>query len=259
MIETGFWFNEKYSKDLDLNIIRFESGLIPFNISGNRTINSTILLNNDVRQLSGITNEILAFQLQLTTFNRPIDDFFKDEVLSWLITDDYKSLFFDTNTNKQYNAIITGQTLLNFDTVDKGYFTINFETNSPWAHEPTKRFILNRNHASLQPLTIFNTSLPVNLYYPKMLVKNLSEETLKIQTESQNGKKRIFEFEDLRLEEEFYIDNQNHIILSNSENSFPYQRFNKNWLTLEKGLNTITLLEGDAEVIFECEFLSFSH
>lgn len=262
MIETGLWFNGQHSKHFDLLVTRMDSGLIPLNTAHSRKINTHTLMNPDVKRLNKIENEVLNFKISLTPVKRIVDDNFKDQLLTWLMLDDYAPLIFDDNVNKTYNAIVTEQMIFNTNTAGVGYFDITFTSDSPWAYTPTTRYILNRDgaiQADPPVLSIFNTSLPVKKYYPIMLIKNKLAAKATIKVEDIKGNSHIMEFEDLQPGEELFIDNFKNIIFSTAEGSFPYHRFNKQWLSLNKGMNKITLLEGDAEVIFECRFILYSH
>lgn len=225
---------EKYG----LFICNFDSNTTE-QVAENHTIRA-IALNNSYKNIfyGYETPEPFTFEITLGS-EKVIDAYVRSQITKWLVRrNGYKKLKIIQADMSSifYNCVFT-----QINTVYIGNLayaiTLTAVCDSPYQYENPKTFNVNVNNN--YNLTIKNTSDTLEYIYPKIsFTMSAGGGNLSIINQDDNG--REFKFTELSGSETINIDNQSKIITS-SLGFYRLKNFNKQWLRLVNGVNSLKI------------------
>lgn len=193
--------------------------------------------------------------LQYTILSeRPIHDSFRREIIAWLLgRGEYKDLIVDQPDLQDYTyrCIFTA---LNIVYV-RGYchgFTVTATFDSPYAYGPTQKLNLTSSGTATSVNFINNSDILDKYIYPKVTFRASSSvggNAISI-TNRTDSTSRVFRFSSLASNEQITVDNELKIITSSTGNE-RLSSFNKNWLRLRPGTNSLSITI-NGSVTIEC-------
>ncbi len=263
MDDLRFIFDGKDSQDFGLNIIKISSGFYPTPYISGQNIIEEIIPNKHENYFFGVKKHPFQFDITFSLLDEEFTHDKKIDLAKWLIHDEYKMFqsyddFKDNShdaLNKFYYVIATNQADFMSGGTNKGYFTLTFRTNAPWAYS---RVIKTSHDCSgiTEPFIfkINNRSNVLKYYYPEIEIQvGSSEDNIELINLTDNN--REFIFTDVEAGEIIYIDNNRHKIFSNKDAEV-YSRlgnFNKGWLRLKQGVNKIQV-NTKCKIKTRCQF-----
>lgn len=245
-----FEFDGKKSFDMGFSNVRTSNSDAKRELIGKHRISTTRLLNGRMSFIKGIEKEPLTFSLTIMPEDGGpwTEELFK-RLVSWLVTDDYKPFVSGDNPSAICYAKCVSD--LNWQGYyDYGTIDLEFETNGngfftrpayvSYTVEGEKTFFLN------------NSSVPNQVNYPQIeITKRGSAGKVELVNHTEND--RTTSLSQVNKDEKIVLDNEYHLIQSETPFDFYGERFNKTWFRLLPGNNKITV-KGDCEITFELEF-----
>lgn len=234
-LNHNFTFNNIYSRDLGVSIVTFDNDM--FHDIGNEYVSEVEVENNLVRynpyynEVFSDTNEIelkLLLYNPLTMEALSIYDYNIEDIMDWLITDDFVPFISDDNQDIiYYFKVIKLQKVLTFKGM--GYLRVTFKNYSKFCY---KREEYEKRVTNTTTLEIYNPSR--ELYKPIIEITNLGNT-------STVNKINDMEIKNLNTNETIKIDNLTKLVLDeNGDNKFAC--CNRKWIELNpKTENTLTL------------------
>lgn len=247
MKKTALWmlYDNRSSKEFSVFQVHFDDNIMQNEtLIPSRTINKVQRHGSSIIDFHSIDTEPLKFSINLA-FDGEITENDKVEIVRWLNKNSYKPLIFATMPEHIYYAVATSIDLTH-NTLQKGYFTVNFECNAPWAFTKVltsgKKNISTSETVSLESESVFNTELV------KVEVTVLDDGDLLIHNETNETELR---FADLINGTKIIIDCLHHSIeAADSEEQLVLINDNKenySWLQLAAGRNKISIA-GNCEI-----------
>jgi len=242
MTSTKFKFDGVESTTMHVDVIRMEGGLVPTPFLGSKSIVEDKIYGKDIPFFYGIEKQPLTFSVTFSmsdgySFNSQT----KFDLAKWLFKDTYKVFQTYDDLTKLYYAICTNAEEL-FTTIgDNGYFTATFRCNAPWAYtqvyEATHDLSLNETTTTI----VLNNQCNINQYYFPSIEFTLVGAATGISIVNSTDANRTFAFTNLTLLETVSVDNTNKYILSDVPGVYRFGNFNKNWLRLVYGNNSLVV------------------
>jgi phage-related protein len=198
----------------------------------------------------------LSFSIEITCVDETMDDRKMFEIVNWLITSDYKPFISDDNIGKIYYCMCISDSDFITNGLQEGYVELEFRCRDPWGW--TLPQIIQHDLSTITVATnieVRNYSNVNDYYYPEMQI-TLSSSNTAVSLVNLTDNSRIFSFTSLATGEVLQIDNQKKIIASD-ETANRFDKFNKNWFRLKKGVNTIKVT-GKCIIIFRLQFPIFN-
>jgi phage-related protein len=236
---TDFTFNGITSASKGVYIVRMDGGLISDPYWAAQKIREESIPNRHTPYFFGVQKQPLEFTLTLSTLNTPWNAAKRLEVATWLIHEDYKPFISADNANKIYYVICTNAVELMTGSGDLGYIVVNFRSKYPWAMTP----VVETTDVAVTGgtnITMTNSSNLVQYYYPEMEFTTGTGVTAVSFTNVTAGN-RVTAFTNLYAGETIYLNNERKQIITDVPSTYRYSNFNKNWLYLLPGENTITV------------------
>ncbi len=240
MDSLRFLFDGKDSEDFGLNIIKMESGFYPSPYIMGQAIVEDHIADKHLNYFYGVKKEPISFRVTFSLLDEEFTSDKKFDLARWLVHEEFKPFQTFDDLDKYYYVIATEQSDFISGGNQKGYFTIHFRTNDPWAY--TRRIVKTYDLSTItEPENIIMVSKAnaVKYYYPELEIEICDYEG-DIELINKSNKNKVFKFEDLNDGEIIYIDNLKHKIIS--DNLSVHSRlnnFNKGWLELVYGRNKI--------------------
>lgn len=233
------------SQEFNIYKINFENGtMITENLIPSRTINYTSRQNSSISDFYSVSNSPLSFTVLLYV-DKDITIANKASITRWLLKNTYKELIFETMPENVYYAIVESIDI-SHNTLAKGYFTVKFVCNAPWAFTKiysSDEYIINGiEKIELRSNSTFNTKIV------KVKIKALAAGNITI-TNFNNDSKLVFEglTENTILE----VDCYNHSLyaeLNSTEILINDKKTDKSWLELVADNNNIQI-EGNCQIL----------
>ena len=246
-IEHNFTFNGTYSRDLGVSIATFNDNDM-FHDMGIE-YSSDMEVENNLIEYSPYykenPSEPSEIELDLLLYNPdtmealPINDNI-DELMSWLITDDFAPFITDDNPDViYYFKVVNLVKVLTFS--GTGYLRVTFKPYSKYAY---KREEYEARVTSSSTLTIYNPSR--QLYKPIIELTNLGNT-------STVNKINNMEIIGLNTNEIIKIDNLTKLVVNeNGINKF--NSCNRQWIELEPRKNNTITFSGNCKIKIICEY-----
>lgn len=245
-----FVFDNIESSDMDLYIMRLESGFVTTPYIGGATIHEERSKNRITPYFYGVERNPIEFTVKMFLVDENLqpkkwDSQTRFNIAKWLVHDTYKEFQTSDDLGKKYYAILVNEIDLNLINT-QGYFEATFRTNSPfaWSSVFFSEFNLSENLTSMI-IELENKSNVVKYYNPLIEIQLVNGATgFQLKNLSNNG--LIMKFEGLTANETVSIDCQNKIIKSNLFGSNPFSKFNvgmkRYWMDLVYGINQIEVI-----------------
>lgn len=247
MRKTALWiqYNGYSSKSFKVFQVNFESGLMQTEtLLPSRSLNTTRRQNSSISDFYSISEGVLTFEVNLV-YQDKFTEKDKQVAMKWLKQSTYKPLIFETEPENIYYAIPT-QIDMSHDTLQKGYFTVQFECNAPYPFtkvQMTPQYICQDSlDVKLQANSVFDTSIikvqAITKGSGNILIRNKTNNTELNFSDVPAGVKVTFDCYNHQI---YAIDsNQKEILLNNKKN-------NRSWLELISEYNDIHI-EGNMEL-----------
>lgn len=245
-ISEYFTYDGIDSRDFDIFVVRDNGeNIIEATFGISQSIVEETIKNRPIPFFYGVTYEPLTFRISIAREDEWTDDI-KQQVVQWLFQKTYKPFISSDNLGVAYYCMPTGQNTRFFNSLGQGYAEIEFRCDAPWGWsypQSADSFDLTVNPTTTT-ITLSNLSNIVQYYEPEIEIQMMGTSTDVTLTNHSDGG-RVFEFTNLQPGETVYVHNYRKQILSDVPNVFRLNDFNKNWLRLVRGDNTI-------EVAGEC-------
>ena len=246
-LSENFTFNGRYSKDLGVSIITFDSNV--FNEIGTEYKEDIAIEQNTVEYnpyYVQTPSEIKNVELNLLIYDPStmspikIEESDLEEIYNWLITDNFVSFISDDDPETIYYFKVIS-IVKNFTFNREGYLTVTFKPYSKYCY---RRKVYKRTVSNVSTFDINNPFRQD--YYPMITIVNKGDETT-------INKINDMEIVGLANGEKIIIDNLLKLIQnSNGENKF--NNCNRKWIKLQGGTFTSITVEGKMDIEFVCEF-----
>lgn len=239
---TGFTFDGIHSDDFGLQIADFSSGTQNENFGIDRRIVETTAGMNAIPAFHGLEERPFEFSLTLMS-EKELTKEDLIEIHKWLSKKNYKLFKTDDYEDIYYNVIAVGRmSKVMIGNLVYG-IEVDFRCDSPYAWKILEN--VEYEVDEMDEIVMENISNLDGYFYPEIVFELLqsgdSEQARKFEIFNlTDDPSRAFQFAGLFEFEEIYVNNRNYRIVSNAE-SKPYRisNFNKNWLRLLPGENTI--------------------
>lgn len=253
MESTQFIFDNQESRDMGLSIVRMSGGMVESPFLSKSSIKEKKAIHNYKPYFQGVEKHNLEFNITVSPLENKWTPEFKRKIGKWLGQNSYKEFQTYDDLGKYYYAKCVNAANLN--TVDeRGYLELTFRTNSPYAYSPVHivSYNLLSNPVEGTTINVVNESNIDDYFYPKIeFILDGTETDFSITNLSDNN--RLFEFTELTGGETVSIDNYRQIILSDIPEEYRLKYFNKNWLRLLYGENSL-LVKGKCELQIKMQF-----
>lgn len=240
MINTNFTYDGITSESMGLSIVRVDSGLPSVPYTSGKEILETHPNKSLYPYFFGVKHQPLQFTVTFSTLEKNMDSAKLYELANWLFQNKYKPFISLDNPSRIYYCIATNPVEFATNGLEEGYFTVDFRCRDGFGWTiPTVDIYDLSGITSSTPLQITNFSNVLDYYYPEVEFELQSTNTgVSLINNSDGG--REFKFTGLTVGESVYIDNQKRVIVSDvSSNRF--DKFNKNFFRLKKGVNHISV------------------
>jgi predicted phage tail component-like protein len=178
-----------------------------------------------------------------------------NEVARWLDVDFYQPLTFSESSEKVYYVLPVNESSLVHNGLKQGYITLTMRCDSPYCYSneiatPWYDCTLDRSGYFISPYQFVenNTDEGVSIILqnkgdkkiqPKIWIQKVDNGDVSIFNTS--NKNEEFKFTGLLDNEELFIDCENEIIETNLPNTWRYDNYNDQPLTLPYGKNTLKI------------------
>lgn len=251
MQSSEFSFNGIQSYDKGFMNIRMGSETAKRPIVGSRKPNVSNYSNKGVYFLQSVEKEPIEFELLIApTEDKKWTRELYNEVVSWLVHDEFKEFYSGDDPHKMYYAIC--KDYLSWEGLnDYGAIPFSFTTNANHAWTIPERMVVKNSGTKfidIENKNVFNTD-----FYPLITIKKKKSKG-NVSITNYTNNKFALELKNISENEIIVIDSEYRIIYAKDNPRNVYgQSFNKNWFYLVKGNNHIEI-KGDCEVIFDLQF-----
>ena len=251
MQSSEFSFNGIQSYDKGFMNIRMGSETAKRPLVGARKANMSNYSNKGVYFLQSVEKDPIEFELLIApTEDKKWTRDLYNELISWLVCDEFKEFYSGDDPHKMYYAIVKDYVTwegLN----DYGAIPFSFVTNANHAWTIPERKKINVSGSTF--IDIQNKSVFSKDFYPLMTIKKTNAKG-NITISNYTNDKYTMELKDIAKDEIIEIDNEYRIIYAKGNPRNVYgDSFNKNWFYLVQGNNHIEI-KGDCEITFDLQF-----
>lgn len=247
-----FTFDGISSEDMGVHIASPNGGLYEETFLPNRRIIETTVAKKDKPYFQRVEHEPLSFSLSFFIHEWRNRDNLR-QIARWLFKDYYKPLYFETNPDRIFYAIVEGSSSLMHNGCKDGYITLNVRCNSAYTYSNVfeadyESLVLNPSNS----LAIYNEG-DMTIKPKVWITKTVSNGSISIENEAND---QIIVMNNLQLNEQVYIDFENEEIVSSLESLtvYRYKDHNNIWLELIEGDNSLTFI-GDFDIQIEYELV----
>ncbi len=246
-----FIFNGRSSNEFNLHSVKTDSSFIKTILVGNSSIDERQVPFDYKPAFNKVTRG--PFEIPLRSILRDENENLKEwseqdiqKILSWLIHDEYKPLYFADNPDRLFYAMLINSTEL-FTSIGKGYLNIVFRTNSSYAYRQPKTVEID---ATNTPITksIICDEYTVDRIYPTIELTKTSDtnNTLDIYIDGEHDE--AIRFYNLDGISNIKIYTKQEVIKNIDNGEYLYHKKNPaggdKWLTLQAGENVVALSKG---------------
>lgn len=250
---TFFTFDGISSEEMGVQVVSLSSGLFEEQFLPDRQINETEVRGRDKPYFQGVDTKPLSFPLSIFIYDWRNRDNLR-QIARWLYKDYYKPLYFDTNPQRIFYAMVEGVSTLFHNGTRDGYITLNIRCNSPYSYSPvhTIENLKSREENSINAMSLYNEGDLV--ISPKIWITKVNGDGSATIRNRTTGEQMTID--NLQDNEEVYIDCMNEEIVSSLEyvNVYRYENHNGNWLNFDIGDNQLEFV-GDFDISMEYELI----
>lgn len=249
MTHTDFIFDGIDSKDMGLSIVQIGSGFYETPFIGGQEVDEVQIGHKNY--FFGTKKKCLEFELTFSLLDEEFTSQRRFEIAKWLVSDEYKPFKTYDDLSKTYNIISTGASDLMTGGGNKGYFTMKFKTDAPWAWSDEEESVFDLSAITVPTkISVENKSNVLKYYEPEMEFTLVGSTGVSFKNASNGGE--TLGFTGLQNGETVYVDNDKGDIVSNT-GLYRLSNCNRKWLRLVQGLNEIEVT-GKCIVAFRCKF-----
>lgn len=248
MKSLHFTYDGIPSTDEGICLVRLDGGLVsePF-IPAKEIISETIAGGTtyvyEHRQLP------LEFPLTFSLLDNVWTFEKRRKIARWFDNGRFNEFYTSDNPSKRYYITCVDASELFTNPEDKGYFTMQFRSISPYAYSPVMTDQYTHNEDTPKVYEFRNLG-DLNLY-PEMHIKKIGNGDLSIINLSNGGKE--FKFTNLVDGENITVDNLNRDIETDIPLTTRYDNFNGKYLELVYGVNRLEI-RGKCEIRFRYQY-----
>jgi predicted phage tail component-like protein len=230
-----FTFAGRKSSEFGIMNVSVSAGLYEEPFMASRSIKEFTIRGQEKPFFQEITREPKSIQVSFY-FANGWDDKLISEVSRWLDVEFYQPLIFSEDQEKVYYVLPVDSSSIIHNGLKQGYITLTFRCDSPYSYSHTKvtpwyNFTLNPS-GTIEINNYGDKSIQPEIFISKLYIGDL--------TISHLTKNELpFKFTGLNHQEEIYVNGENEIIETNLENTWRYDNFNDNYLTLHYGKNVL--------------------
>lgn len=252
MISTKFYYDGVSSESMGLSLVRLNSGIFPVPYVSARDIIEEFPTMAKSPYTFKPKQQQYSINLAFSTLSNNMNAAKLKSLATWLFKDDYKAFYTEDNPDKIFYLFASNQVDFMTNGADEGYFEVQFKSKFPYAltRSATPTYSINGTGS----ISITNDSNVFEYYYPEIEITVNSGTSVTFTNTSDNS--RVSSFTGLSVGETLYINNEKKQLISSTGN-YRYSGFNKNWLRLAQGSNTINVV-GDVSIQFRTQFPVFT-
>jgi predicted phage tail component-like protein len=245
MIKESLYFTFAGRKSSEFGILNVAvaAGLYDEPFMANRSIKEYTIRGQEKPLFQEITRESKSLQVSFYFENGWNDELIR-EVARWLDVEFYQPIIFSEDEEKVYYVLPVDSSSIIHNGLKQGYITLTFRCDSPYSYshlKVTPWYDLSKVSSS----TIEIKNMGDKLILPELFIVKATSGDLKITNMSNKGE--VCSFTSLEENEELYVNGDNQIIDSNLPNTWRYDNFNDQYLTLYRGKN-ILQIDGQCKV-----------
>lgn len=258
-IRDSLWFSfgGVRSDHMGVMNINTQTGLQEEPVYGSRRLTKKYVRGRTKPYVTDIEHEpmIIPVQFALTEEWKNDEDKLRD-VVRWLTEPYFRELYFSSNINRRFFAMVVEEPTLIHNGLRQGYINLEFETSDFYSYSPeyiTKTYDFTDSGSG--KLVITNQGDEV--CKPEIFAKTgNSGGSFSIKNITNGGQE--LKFEDLANDEQIYIDCENKDIISDIDDMYRYDNHNGIWLNLIRGKNNLEV-SGDIKLRFRYRFKTLSY
>lgn len=236
MIKESLYFSfaGRKSSEFGITSVSIQSGLFEEPFMGSRSIRESTVRGNPRPYLTEVETSPKTLTLSFF-FEENYNDELLNEVTRWLNVSYYEPLFFSENLNKIFYAMPVDNISLIHNGLKQGYLDLSMRCDSPFSYSP--EIVTSWKDCSKGELDIILENKGTELLKPIIQIKKITDGDLIIQNVSNGGIE--FKFNNLNAGEELVVDCEYEEIDVNLTNTWRYDNFNGNYLSLPFGKNRL--------------------
>lgn len=251
MLESlNFHYNGVSSEEMGLINVRTSGGLFEEMFLPTRSINTVKVKGYDKSYLQSIERENLVLSLTFLLPDNYTDNDIR-KITRWFNQSYYQPFYFDSFSHRVFYVMYQGDSKIFHNGAGQGYFNIELVSNSPYSYSKVFYNKLSIDNTSSGKLFELPNDGDESIY-PELWITTKGYKDVKIHNHS-NGVK--FEFANLSLSEQIYINNEKRDIETDLPLTYRYDNFNRQYLELSRGVNRLELFgKFDLEIRYQYIF-----
>jgi phage-related protein len=252
MISTNFYYDNVSSESMGLSLIRLNGGIFPIPYVSARDIMEEFPTMAKSPYTFKSKQQQYTMNLAFSTLTNNMTASKLKTLATWLFQEDYKSFYTADNPDKIFYLFASNQVDFMTNGADEGYFEVQFKSKFPYAL--TTSATPTSTITGSGTIVINNLSNAFQYYQPEIEITVNSGTSVSFTNTTDDN--RVTSFSGLTTGEVLYVNNEKKQLISSTSN-YRYDGFNKNWLRLVQGVNTISVT-GNATIMFRTQFPVFT-
>jgi phage-related protein len=252
LISTDFYYNGVSSESMGLSLIRLNSGIFPVPYVPARDIIEEFPTMAKAPYVFKSKQQQYTINAVFSTLTNDMTPAKLKTLATWLFQEDYKEFYTEDEPDKIFYLFATNQVDFMTNGANEGYFEVQFKSKFPYAL--TTSATPTSTITGSGTIVIDNLSNAFQYYYPEIEITVNSGTSVSFTNTSDSN--RVTSFSGLTTAEVLYVNNEKKQLVSSTAN-YRYDGFNKNWLRLVQGVNTISVT-GNATIEFRTQFPVFT-
>lgn len=185
-------------------------------------------------------------------FEEPWNDEMIEQIIQWLIVDDYKELFFEGNIDRVFYAIPVTNMEVVHNGLKQGYVTIVFRCDSAYSYSHRKTTTWYDMSTSNRKREFTIKNLGHYSTFPEIEIVKINNGNIMIQNTTNAN--QTAEIKNLKDRERIVIDCMNEELETNLENTYRFDDFNDEYIELIRGDNNIKVT-GNCFIRFKYQYV----
>lgn len=229
-----FVYDGIHSSDMGVLQISSDSGLFRDQFLANKQINEEKIRGNERPYFYGVERDPLTFPLEIY-FQDGFDEDKINRVARWLDQDFYKEFYTVDNPERVFFAMTIDSSEHIHNGIQEGYLVLNMRCISPYTYSPVYQDSFDFRNNTSEGSDIHFANKGNKHCKPHLTVEMFEDGDFSIANFS-NGSDKC-EIKNLKQGEIITIDNEAEDIESNLDETYRYDDFNDNYLSLPHGMN----------------------
>ncbi len=238
MIGTDFWYDDVYSKDMGIYLVKLDSGFIQSPFLGDQEIISETIVGEDIPYVFGTTTQPLKLKLILSPLEEEWTTEKRREVARWISNGKFNKFYSEDDPNKWYYIMHTGTAELQLSGLSQGYVEFNFQNISPFTYSPIYEENYDFSTSTSSQIINLTNHGDLNLH-PIVEITKVENGSVSIYNLSNGGEG--FTLQNLVNDEIVTVDNKYHRIETTDSIVYRYDDFTGDYLSLPRGVNRVQI------------------